>query len=68
MVCISCLLNESLQKEAYLTNYRALPIQKKALEQYRQLKLTGYLELVGDLLDEMEVSQDVSTIREAYYH
>lgn len=67
MICISFLLNKSLQDEMYLRNFRGLPVQVEAMEQYKQVKLTGYLSFAGDYLDKLAVDEDGRTIKEAYY-
>lgn len=67
MVCISFLLNSSIQEECYLRNYRALPVQGEALHQYEEVKLTGYLEFVADYLDNMSVSDKDASVLEVYY-
>lgn len=67
MTCIFYLLSDSLQEEAYLDNYRAVPIQKDAQEAYAEVKFTGYLGFVEDYLDRLSVSQGNSSVGEAYY-
>lgn len=53
LVCISYLLNEQIQEVMYFSNYMAFPLNENALEDYRSVKLTGYLEFVNDYLDKM---------------
>lgn len=66
LVCISYLLNENIQEEEYFANYRGLPIQKDALEKYKEVKLTGYLEFVTEYLDKLSFSDETGSIREIY--
>lgn len=68
MVCISFLLHQSIQEECYLRNYQALPVQKEALKQYEEIKLTGYLEFITDYLDHMRINDECSSVAEVYFY
>lgn len=67
MVVISCLLTSALQEKCYLDNYRALPVQTETLGKYKDLKLNGYLEPVGEYLSDLSVNADRGDGRDKFY-
>ncbi len=66
MHCILFLMYQQLQIDTYMTGTRGIPLEKKAEKQYQEAHLTGYLDCIGDNIDQLKAPVESKTI-EYYY-
>ncbi len=54
MHCILFLMYQQLQIDSYMTGNRGIPVEKKAAKQYQEAHLTGYLDCIGDNIEQLK--------------
>ncbi len=66
MYCIQLLLSEGVQEKTYMSGNNGIPLDKDAQKDYKENRLTGYLQCIGDHFDEMSVPDPDKSIDDYY--